>query len=113
MTGSNIINVLKRALGGCASQSRTISNAQELTMQLSQTLSSAIAQIKFSNSPITNHTKRYCPCALLLFSISVKPKGKFLVECFNGGGLSSSFFFFFSLAAVVVEERCLIDVFPL
>ena len=38
-------------------QNKKISNAQELTMQLSQTLSSAIAQIKVSNSPITNHTK--------------------------------------------------------
>ena len=34
-------------------------------------------------------------------------KDKFLVDCFNGGGLSSFFFFFFlPLAAVVVEERC-------
>ena len=48
-----------------------ISNVQELTMQLSQTLSSATAQIKVSNSPITNHTKKSCPSALLLFSISV------------------------------------------
>ena len=39
-------------------QSKKISNAQELTMQLSQTLSSAIAQIKVSNSPITNNTKK-------------------------------------------------------
>ena len=39
------------------SQSKKISNAQELTMQLSQTLSTAIAQIKVSNSPITNHTE--------------------------------------------------------
>ena len=38
-------------------QSKKISNTQELTMQLSQTLSSAIAQIKVSNSPVTNHTK--------------------------------------------------------
>ena len=30
-------------------------------MQLSQTLSSAIAQIKVSNSPITNHTKKILP----------------------------------------------------
>ena len=45
-------------------QSKKISNAQELTMQLSQTLSS-IAQIKVSNSP------RSCPSAVLLFSISV------------------------------------------
>ena len=42
-------------------QSKKISNAQELTMQLSQTLSSAIAQIKVSNSPITNHTKKILP----------------------------------------------------
>ena len=42
-------------------QSKTISNAQELTMQLSQTLSSAIAQIKVSNSPITNHSKKILP----------------------------------------------------
>ena len=47
-------------------QSKKISNAQELTMQLSQTLSSSIAQIKVSNSP------RSCPSAVLLFfSISV------------------------------------------
>ena len=42
-------------------QSEKISNAQELTMQLSQTLSSALAQIKVSNSPITNHTKKILP----------------------------------------------------
>ena len=42
-------------------QSKKISNAQELKMQLSQTLSSAIAQIKVSNSPITNHTKKILP----------------------------------------------------
>ena len=28
-------------------------------MQLSQTLSSALAQIKVSNSPITNHTNQF------------------------------------------------------
>ena len=50
-------------------QRKKISNAQELTLQLSQTLSSAIAQIKVSNSPITQ--KRSCPSALLLFSVSV------------------------------------------
>ena len=42
-------------------QSKMISNAQELTMQLSQALSSAIAHIKVSNSPITNHTKNILP----------------------------------------------------
>ena len=43
---------------GCPRQSKKISNALALTMQLSQTLSSAMAQIKVSNSPITNHTKK-------------------------------------------------------
>ena len=91
MTGSNVINVLKGALGvgggamppgakafllvtdnrrswldsqvclitqhrkfefGHHRQSKKICNAHELTMQLPQTLSSAIAQIKVSNSPI-------------------------------------------------------------
>ena len=33
-------------------QSKTISNAQELTTQLSQTLSSAIAQIKFQTAQL-------------------------------------------------------------
>ena len=92
MTGSNVINVLKRALWGgsgggamppkrsrlespfCIStpqhrkfefghhrQSKKISNAQELIMQLSQTLSSSVAQNKVSNSPITNHTKKIMP----------------------------------------------------
>ena len=42
-------------------QSKKISNAQELTMQLSQTFSSAVAQINVSNSPITNHTKKILP----------------------------------------------------
>ena len=62
MTGSNVINVLKGSSGApfCVitqhrkvefghhhhRQSKKISNAQELTMQLSQTLSSAIAQIQ-------------------------------------------------------------------
>ena len=42
-------------------QSKKVSNAQELTMQLSQTLSSAKAQIKVSNSPITHQTKKILP----------------------------------------------------
>ena len=92
MTGSDVINVLKGALGGGGEgggktfllvtdnrrsrldspfcvitqqrkfefghhrQSKKIRNAQELTMQLSQNLSSAIAQIKVSNSPIIHRT---------------------------------------------------------
>ena len=84
MTGSNVINVLKGGSvcvwggggGGLDSpfcvitqhrlfefghhrQSKKISNAQELIMQLSQTLSSAIAKV--SNSPIANHTKKILP----------------------------------------------------
>ena len=52
-------------------QSKKISNAQELTLQLSQTLSSIIAQIKVSNSPVKNHTKRIVPQRPPLFSMSV------------------------------------------
>ena len=74
-------------------QSKKISNAQELTMQLSQTLSSAIAQIKVSNSPINkSHKKDLAPAPS---------------SCFNGGrALRLFFFFFFCLEG-------LIDVFPL
>ena len=42
-------------------QSKKISNAQELTIQLSQTLSSSIAQIKVSNSLITTYIKKILP----------------------------------------------------
>ena len=52
-----VITQHKKFEFGYHTQSKKISNAQELTMQLSQTLSSAIVQIKVSNSPITNHTK--------------------------------------------------------
>ena len=60
-------------------QSKKISNAQELTMQLSQTLSSAIAQIKVSNSPITNHTKKdLAPAPSSFFQFLYNLKIKFL-----------------------------------
>ena len=52
-------------------QSKKIRIAPELTVQLSQTLSSAIAQIKVSNSPITHHTKKILTQRPPLFSISV------------------------------------------
>ena len=49
-------------------QSKKINNAQELTMQLSQTLSSSIAQlIKFQTTQLKITQKRSCPSALLLF----------------------------------------------
>ena len=61
MTGSNeksrpdspfcVITQHRKFEFGHHRQSKKISNAQELTVQLSQTLSSAIAQIKVSNSP--------------------------------------------------------------
>ena len=40
-------------------------------MQLSQTLSSAIAQIKVSTAQLQITQQRSCPSALLLFSVSV------------------------------------------
>ena len=54
-------------------QSKKISNAQEMTVQLSQTLSSAVAQIKVSNSPITHQIKKIlpqCPPPFFNFCIS-------------------------------------------
>ena len=111
MTGSNVINVLKGALGGTGAkafllvtdnrrswldspiceitqhrkfefghhrQSKQISNAQELTMQLSQTLSSAIAQIKVSNRPITNHKKDLAPAPSSFFQFLYNLKINFL-----------------------------------
>ena len=60
---------------GHHSQSKKISHAQELTMQLSQTLSSAIV----SNSPITNHTKKdLAPAPFSFFQFLYNLKIKFL-----------------------------------
>ena len=61
-------------------------------MQLSRTLSSAVAQIKISNSPITNHTKKdlaHAPSSFFQFFQFLYKKDKVLVDCFNGGGLSN------------------------
>ena len=77
-------------------QSKKISNAQELTMQLSQALSATISQIKVSNSPITNHTKKdLAPAPSSFFQFLYITKDKFLVDCFNGGRTFRLFFFFF------------------
>ena len=55
-------------------------------MQLSQTLSSAIAQIKVSNSLITNHTKKdFAPVPSSFSQFLYNLKINFLVDCFNGG----------------------------
>ena len=56
-----VITQHKQCEFGHHRQSKKISNAQELTVQLSQTLSSATAQIKVSNSPITNHKIKIFP----------------------------------------------------
>ena len=91
MTDSNVINILKGAPGAKAfllvtdnrrsrldspfcvitqhrkfefghhRKSKKISNAQEPTVALLQTLSSCIVQNKVSNRPITNHTKKILP----------------------------------------------------
>ena len=50
-------------------QSKKISNAQELTMQLSQTLSSAIAQ-NFKQPNYKSHKKDLAPVPSSFFSIS-------------------------------------------
>ena len=77
-------------------QSKKISNAQELTMQLSQTLSSGIAQIKISNSPITNRTKRILPQRPPpFFQFLYNLKINFLYIVLMGGGFSGSVVFAF------------------
>ena len=82
---------------------KKITNAQELTMQLSQTLSSAIAQIKVSNSPITNHTKKILPQRPPpFFQFLYNLKINFLYIVLMGEGFSARFL---PLAVVVVEER--------
>ena len=76
-------------------------------MQLSQTLSSAVAQIKVSNSPMTNHTKKILPqCPPPFFQFLYNLKINFLQIVLMGQGFSAFFFFFFlPLAVVVGEER--------
>ena len=99
-------------------QSKKI-NAQELTMQLSQTLSSAIAQIKQLN--YTSHKIDLAPAPPSFFQFLYYLKINFFVDCFSGGGLSSSvffffFFFFFAFGCCCCWRkilRVLIDVFPL
>ena len=85
-------------------QSKKISNAQELTMQLSQNLSSAIAQIKVLNSLITNHTKkdlaqRPPPFFQFLYNLKIN----FFVDCLNGGGLSGSIFCLWLLLLLKID----------
>ena len=55
-------------------QSKKISNAQELTMQLSQTLSSAIAQTKFQTAQlhITQKDLAPAPSSILQFLYNLK-----------------------------------------
>ena len=87
-------------------QSKKISNAQKLTMQLSQTSSFAIAQIKVSNSPITNHTKKdLAPAPSSFFQYLYNLKIYFLQIVLMGRAFRLFVCLFFPLAAVVVEER--------
>ena len=94
-------------------QSKKISNAQELTMQLSQTLSSTIAQIKVSNSPFTNHTKKILPQRPPPFFNFLKINLIVLM----GEGFPFFFFFlssfFWQLLLLKKDFEGLTDVFPL
>ena len=82
-------------------------------MQLSQTLSSAIAQIKVSNSPITNHTKKdLAPAPSSFFQFLYNLKIEFLQIVLMGEG----FLPLFSLWLLLLLKKDfegLIDVFPL
>ena len=75
-------------------------------MQLSQTLSSAKAQIKVSNSPITNHTshkKDFAPAPSSFFQFLYNLKINFLWIVLMGQDFPA--LLFLPLAAVDVEER--------
>ena len=81
-------------------------------MQLSQTLSCAIAQIKVSNSAITNHTKKILPQRpppFFQFLYNLK------INLINLMGEGFPFFFFFFLQLLLLKEdfEGLSDVFPL
>ena len=95
-------------------QSKKISNAQELTMQLSQTLSSAISQIKVSNSPITNHTKKdLAPAPSSFFQFLYNLKRNFLFIVLMGESFPAFFFCIWLLLLLKKDFEVLIDVFPL
>ena len=87
-------------------------------MQQSQTLSSAIAQIKVSNSPITNHTKKTlpkCPPPFFNFCVSTG-NDTFLAFFFKWGmGFPALFFFLLWLLLLLMKKdfKGFIDVFPL
>ena len=74
-------------------QSKKISNAQELTMQLSQTLSIDVAQIKVSSSPITKSHKKDPAPAPSFFEFLYNLKIKFLQIALMGEGFPALFFF--------------------
>ena len=79
-----------------------ISNAQELTVQLSQTLSSAIAQISFKQPNYKSHKKDLAPAPSSFFQFLYNLKINFLYIVLKGEGFSALFLL---LAVVVVEER--------
>ena len=82
-------------------------------MQLSQTLSSAIAQIKnFKQSNYKSHKKDLAPDpSAFFFQFLYNLKDKFFVDCFNG-----AFQLFFCLWLLLLSKKDfegLLDVFPL
>ena len=82
---------------------KKISNAQELTMQLSQTLSSTIVQISFKQPNYKSHKKDLAPAPSSFFQFLHNLKINFLYIVLMGEGFSA--LFFLPLAVVVVEER--------
>ena len=99
MTGSNVINVLKGAPAGVGEWG-VVSNAQELTMQPSQTLSSAIAQVSFKQPNYKSHEKDLAPAHSSFFQFLYNLKINFLYIVLMGEGFSALF-----LPLAVVEER--------
>ena len=73
-------------------------------MQLSQTLSSAIAQISFKQPNYKSHKKDFAPAPSSFFQFLYNLKINFLYIVLMGEAFQL-FFFFLPLAVVVVEER--------
>ena len=86
-------------------QSKKDKQCSGTDMQLSQTLSSAIAQISFKQPNYKSHKNDLAQAPSSFFQFLHNLKINFLyIVLMGGGGLFSSFFFL-PLAIVVVEER--------
>ena len=98
---------------GYTDKVKKISNAQELTMQLSQTLSSAIAQISFKQPNYKSHKKDLAPAPSSFFQFLHNLKINFLYIVLMGRAFQLFFFCLWHLLLFKKDFEGLLDVFPL